>query len=199
MTPQFRARKTHVVPERLLSKVWAKRRQLPWRDTLKQGEALVLLFFVVILFGHESSRATSTYRMYNNSAILFSTVINSHAGQFFSDQVVHALIVLENMKTMFCFFTRNFAIVVTLHKFGTTKHISACVFLRCHDRFFSVEASAEELALLTKRFTVESISSLKAELRVLRAAGRNARRIKVKVSYSKRLSNDSQTNGSLKM
>lgn len=51
----------------------------------------------------------------------------------------------------------------------------------CLCRFFTVEATEKECALLAKRFSVESIAGLTANLRVQRGTGNESRKIKVKV------------------
>lgn len=51
----------------------------------------------------------------------------------------------------------------------------------CFNRFFSVEAREKECAALARRFSCEKITGLKADLRVVRGAGSEARKIKVKV------------------
>lgn len=48
-------------------------------------------------------------------------------------------------------------------------------------RFFSVEATEKECVALAERFSCDSITGLKADLRVVRAAGSEARKIKIKV------------------
>lgn len=50
-------------------------------------------------------------------------------------------------------------------------------------RFFSVEATEKECAALADRFSCDSITGLKADFRVVRAAGSEARKIKIKVLW----------------
>lgn len=52
-------------------------------------------------------------------------------------------------------------------------------------RFFSVEATEKECVALAERFSCESIAGLKADLRVVRAAGSEGRKIKIKVCVEK--------------
>lgn len=62
---------------------------------------------------------------------------------------------------------------------GPTRHIRPV--LPRVPRFFTVEATEKECAALAERFSCESITGLKADLRVVRAAGSDARKIKIKV------------------
>lgn len=57
-----------------------------------------------------------------------------------------------------------------------------CVFVaNCSHRYFSVEATEQECAALAQRLSCERITGLKADLRVVRGAHSDARRIKIKV------------------
>ena len=49
-------------------------------------------------------------------------------------------------------------------------------------RFFTVEATEKECAALAERFSCEKITGVKADLRVVRAAGSESRKIKIRVS-----------------
>lgn len=61
---------------------------------------------------------------------------------------------------------------------------SVCVFFaRLLRRYYSVEATEQECAALAKRFSCERITGLKADLRVVRGAHSDARRIKIKVGW----------------
>lgn len=51
-------------------------------------------------------------------------------------------------------------------------------------RYYTIEATNRECASLAKRFSVEHISNLKADFRVLRGSGLESRRINIKVHRS---------------
>ncbi|CAM9727839.1 unnamed protein product [Ectocarpus fasciculatus] len=55
-----------------------------------------------------------------------------------------------------------------------------CSELSRKPKYFSVEATENECAALAERFTCEAITGLKADFRVVRAAGSEARKIKIR-------------------